>query len=99
VLDEAVSALDVTTRAQIVALLRDLSRRSGLAYLFITHDLDAARAVANRVVVMRRGRVVEEGRTAAVLAQPHDPYTKELIAAAPDLETVLAAREVEARTR
>ncbi|MBL9012034.1 MAG: ABC transporter ATP-binding protein [Alphaproteobacteria bacterium] len=99
VLDEAVSALDVTTRAQIVALLRELSRRRGLAYLFITHDLDAARAVANRVVVMRRGRVVEEGRTAAVLAQPHDPYTKELIAAAPDLETVLAAREAEARTR
>jgi peptide/nickel transport system ATP-binding protein len=99
VLDEAVSALDVTTRAQIVALLRELSRRIGLAYLFITHDLDAARAVANRVVVMRRGRVVEEGRTADVLAQPQDAYTKELVAAAPDLETVLAAREAEARTK
>ena len=99
VLDEAVSALDVTTRAQIVALLRELSRRIGLAYLFITHDLDAARAVANRVVVMRRGRVIEEGRTADVLAQPRDAYTKELVAAAPDLETVLAAREAEVRTK
>jgi len=93
VLDEAVSALDVTTRAQIIALLRDLSARRGLAYIFITHDLDAARAVANRVIVMRQGRVVEQGAIGEILNAPAHPYTRELINASPDLETVLRARE------
>ncbi len=93
VLDEAVSALDVTTRAQIIALLRDLSARKGLAYIFITHDLDAARAVANRVVVMRHGHIVEEGAIAEILRAPSHPYTRELVNASPDLETVLKARE------
>ncbi len=95
VLDEAVSALDMTTRAQIIALLRELSRRIGLAYLFITHDLDAARAVASRVAVMRHGRIVEAGDVAEVLRAPVHDYTKQLVAASPDLETVLAAREAE----
>ena len=87
------SALDVTTRAQIIALLRDLSARRGLAYIFITHDLDAARAVANRVIVMRQGRVVEQGAIGEILNAPAHPYTRELINASPDLETVLRARE------
>jgi peptide/nickel transport system ATP-binding protein len=93
VLDEAVSALDVSTRAQIVALLRGLARSMGLAYLFITHDLEAAQAVANRVIVMRHGRVIEHGRTADVLLKPQQAYTQALVAASPRLETVLAARE------
>ncbi len=93
VLDEAVSALDVTTRAQIIALLRHLSQRLGLAYIFITHDLAAARAVANRIIVMRQGRIIEEGVAADVLRAPAHDYTRELIAASPDLEMVLRARE------
>jgi peptide/nickel transport system ATP-binding protein len=98
VLDEAVSALDVTTRAQIIALLRDLSQRMGLAYIFITHDLDAARAVANRIVVMRHGRIVEQGVIADVLRAPAHAYTRDLIEASPTLETVLTAREASIAT-
>ena len=93
VLDEAVSALDVTIRAQIIELLRDLSDRLGLAYLFITHDLSVVRALADRVLVMQNGKVVKEGRTAEVFAAPKHPYTSALLAASPDLEAALRARE------
>jgi microcin C transport system ATP-binding protein len=82
VLDEPTSALDMTVQAQIIDLLRDLQRRRGLAYLFISHDLRVVKALAAHLIVMRHGKVVEEGPAEDVFAQPRDPYTRALFAAA-----------------
>jgi microcin C transport system ATP-binding protein len=82
VLDEPTSALDMTVQVQIVELLRDLQRRHGLAYLFISHDLRVVRALSHKVLVMRRGDVVEAGTTAEIFAAPKTEYTRALMAAA-----------------
>jgi microcin C transport system ATP-binding protein len=86
VLDEPTSALDMSVQAQIVDLLRALQARHGLAYLFISHDLKVVRALADEVLVMRDGRVVEHGPSHEIFERPRDPYTRALIAAAFDLE-------------
>nr|WP_316651385.1 ABC transporter ATP-binding protein [uncultured Gellertiella sp.] len=87
-LDEPTSALDKSVQAQVVDLLRDLQARHNLAYLFISHDLKVVKALANDIVVMRAGKVVEQGPAAALFATPQDPYTIKLLAAAFDLKAV-----------
>jgi microcin C transport system ATP-binding protein len=87
-LDEPTSALDMSVQAQVVDLLRDLQRRRNLAYLFISHDLKVVRALANEIVVMRNGKVVEHGPAQKVFDAPETDYTKALMAAAFDLEAV-----------
>ncbi len=86
VLDEPTSALDMSVQAQIVDLLRGLQEAHGLAYLFISHDLKVVRALAHRVVVLRKGQVVEQGDAATVFTHPHEEYTRALMAAAFALE-------------
>ena len=92
VLDEPVSALDVSVRAKILDLLAELQTQNKVAYLFITHDLSLLRAVTDRAMVMQHGRIVEEGRTQALLDDPQSPYTRSLVQAAPNLDTILAER-------
>jgi microcin C transport system ATP-binding protein len=87
VLDEPTSALDMVIQAQIVELLRALQRRRELTYMFISHDLKVVAALASRLVVMRHGKVVEEGPAAELFGQPKTAYTRALFAAAFDLET------------
>ena len=86
-LDEPTSALDMSVQAQVVDLLRDLQRAHGLAYLFISHDLKVVRALANEVIVMRQGKVVESGPAEQIFDTPQTDYTKALMAAAFRLET------------
>ncbi len=88
VFDEAVSALDVLLRQQILDLLAQLAKRLNVAYLFVSHDLHVIRAIADRVYVMQHGRIVEEGPTERIFASPRHAYTQALIAAAPKLQAM-----------
>lgn len=87
-LDEPTSALDMSVQAQVVDLLRDLQQRHDLAYLFISHDLRVVRALANEVIVMRMGKVVEQGPSTEIFSSPKAEYTRALMAAAFDLKAV-----------
>ncbi len=82
VLDEPTSALDMSVQAQIVDLLRELQSKRNLAYLFISHDLRVVKALANEIIVMRHGKVVEQGAATEIFANPQNEYTRELFAAA-----------------
>ncbi|MEM6888288.1 MAG: ABC transporter ATP-binding protein [Pseudomonadota bacterium] len=84
--DEPTTALDVTTQAQILALIKDIQTRKGMAVMFITHDFGVVAEIATRVAVMKEGCIVEQGTTAKVLGAPRDPYTKMLIAAVPSMD-------------
>lgn len=96
VADEAVSALDISIRAQILALLQKLRTDLGLSYLFITHDLGVVRSFCERVVVMYLGHVVEEGPTEQIFERPRHPYTTALLEACPLADPVLARRRTSA---
>ena len=87
VLDEPTSALDVLIQAQMVELLRALQKRANLTYLFISHDLRVVAALACRLLVMRHGKVMEEGPASELFARPKSDYTRALFAAAFKLET------------
>lgn len=90
VLDEAVSALDALVRADILRLLVDIQAESGIAYLFVAHDLAAVRAIAHRSAVMDAGRIVETGPTAAIVTAPRSATARALVAAVPQLPKVPA---------
>ncbi|MGL4962484.1 MAG: dipeptide ABC transporter ATP-binding protein [Inquilinus sp.] len=94
VLDESVSALDVSAQQAILGLLRALQDSFGLAYLFITHDLAVARQFSDRILVMHKGRTVEQGETDSVFTAPQHPYTRWLLDAAPGARTQAASRRI-----
>ncbi|CAN5199989.1 ABC transporter ATP-binding protein [soil metagenome] len=83
ILDEPTAALDVSVQAVVLNLLQDLKQSMGMSYLFVSHDLNVVRLLCDRVIVMRSGRIVEQGHTEAVLSDPQDDYTRELLSAIP----------------
>ncbi len=89
ILDEPVSALDVSVAAQIVNLLRGLQREHGLTYLFISHSMPLVRYLSTRIAVMERGRLVEMGEAEELCANPREPYTRKLLAATPELPAAM----------
>jgi len=91
-LDEAISALDIFTRNQILDLLAELTRKLGIAWLFVSHDLSVVQGVTDRVAVMQDGRIVETGPTARLFADPRHPHTRDLIAAMPQLPDAVRLR-------
>lgn len=93
VLDEPTSALDMTVQKDVIALLHDLQEREGLSYLFISHDLRVVRALCHHILVLRHGRVVEQGPADEVIGRPRDPYTRSLMTAAFDLRPLAAPPE------
>jgi peptide/nickel transport system ATP-binding protein len=90
ILDEPVSALDVSVGAQIINLLRRLQREHGLTYLFISHSMPLVRYLSTRIAVIERGRLVEMGEAEALCANPQQAYTRQLLAATPELPTGVA---------
>jgi peptide/nickel transport system ATP-binding protein len=90
ILDEPVSALDVSVGAQIINLLRQLQREHGLTYLFISHSMPLVRYLSSRIAVMERGRLVEIGEAVSLCANPREDYTRKLLAATPELPASVA---------
>ncbi|MEU5259832.1 ATP-binding cassette domain-containing protein [Amycolatopsis sp. NPDC021455] len=99
VCDEPVSALDLTTQARVLDLLIDIQRRTGVAYLFVSHDLAVVRHVSHRVAVVYRGDIVETGPAAMVTSEPEHPYTRQLLLAAPVPDPVEQAKRRAERRR
>jgi ABC-type glutathione transport system ATPase component len=97
--DEAVSALDVTVRAQILTLLETIATERGLTLIFVSHDLAVVRSICDHIAVLKSGRLVETGDTERVYLHPREQYTRELLAAVPTLAKGLAAAEARLRSR
>ena len=93
ILDEPTAALDVSVQAVVLNLLADLRAQLGMSYLFVSHDLNVVRLLCERVMVMRGGRIVEQGRTEQVMSQPTTDYTRQLLASSPEPPPTLAALE------
>ncbi len=95
--DEITSALDKVVQAEVLRMLIGLQEKLGVSYLFITHDIEVVRAIADRVVVMKNGVIVEQGHKEAVFSPPHEPYTHKLLASVPDMAVGWLDRVIDGR--